>query len=69
MHATMEHMTIWGLISDASLLVKAVMVTLLLASLLSWYLIIQRASVLRRLERQLNGFVQRFRAASDLQPL
>jgi len=69
MHATMEHMTIWGLISDASLLVKAVMVTLLLASLLSWYLIIQRGSVLRRLERQLNGFVQRFRAATDLQPL
>ncbi|MGY2257038.1 MULTISPECIES: protein TolQ [Pseudomonas] len=69
MHATMEHMTIWGLISDASLLVKAVMVTLLLASLLSWYLIIQRASVLRRLERQLKGFVLRFRGAADLQPL
>ncbi len=69
MHATMEHMTIWGLISDASLLVKAVMVTLLLASLLSWYLIIQRGAVLRRLERQLNGFVQRFRAAPDLQAL
>ncbi|NWN51710.1 protein TolQ [Pseudomonas sp. MAFF 301514] len=69
MHATMEHMTIWGLISDASLLVKAVMITLLLASLLSWYLIIQRGSVLRRLERQLNGFVQRFRTAPDLQPL
>ena len=66
MHATMEHMTIWGLISDASLLVKAVMLTLLLASLLSWYLIIQRGSVLRRLERQLNGFVPRFRAAPDL---
>ncbi|NWA68185.1 protein TolQ [Pseudomonas reactans] len=69
MHATMEHMTIWGLISDASLLVKAVMVTLLLASLLSWYLIIQRASVLRRLERQLKSFVLRFRSAADLQPL
>lgn len=69
MHATMEHMTIWSLISDASLLVKAVMVTLLLASLLSWYLIIQRSRVLRGLERQLNGFLARFRVASDLQPL
>ena len=69
MHATMEHMTIWGLISDASLLVKAVMVTLLLASLCSWYLIIQRGTVLRRLERQLNGLVQRFRAAPDLHGL
>lgn len=69
MHATMEHMTIWSLISDASLLVKAVMVTLLLASLLSWYLIIQRSGVLRGLEQQLNGFLARFRVASDLQPL
>ncbi|AZF52855.1 Tol-Pal system protein TolQ [Pseudomonas sp. R4-34-07] len=69
MHATMEHMTTWSLISDASLLVKAVMVTLLLASLISWYLIIRRGSVLRRLERQLHAFVVRFRAASDLQPL
>ncbi|NAT39895.1 protein TolQ, partial [Pseudomonas syringae pv. actinidifoliorum] len=33
MHATLEHMTVWGLVSDASLLVKAVMLILLLASL------------------------------------
>lgn len=69
MQATLEHMTIWGLISDASLLVKAVMLTLLLASLLSWYLIIQRSRVLQQRERQMNGFVQRFRGASDLLPL
>lgn len=69
MQATLEHMTIWGLISDASLLVKAVMLTLLLASLLSWFLIIQRSRVLHRQERQMNDFVQRFRSASDLQPL
>lgn len=69
MQATLEHMTIWGLISDASLLVKAVMLTLLLASVLSWYLIIQRGSVLQRRERQLNGFMQRFRGTADLLPL
>ncbi|SEO34094.1 protein TolQ [Pseudomonas sp. NFACC39-1] len=69
MQATLEHMTIWGLISDASLLVKAVMLTLLLASLLSWYLIIQRSTVLRRNERQFNGFMQRFRSTSDLPAL
>ncbi|SEE64776.1 protein TolQ [Pseudomonas kilonensis] len=69
MQATLEHMTIWGLISDASLLVKAVMLTLLLASLLSWYLIIQRSAVLQRTERQLNGFMQRFRSSQDLLPL
>ncbi len=69
MQATLEHMTIWGLISDASLLVKAVMLILLLASVLSWYLIIQRSGVLQRRERQLNGFMQRFRSTADLLPL
>lgn len=69
MQATLEHMTIWGLISDASLLVKAVMLTLLLASLLSWYLIIQRSQVLNRYERQLNTFMPGFRQAPDLQTL
>jgi biopolymer transport protein TolQ len=69
MQATLEHMTIWGLISDASLLVKAVMLTLLLASLLSWYLIIQRSRVLHRRERGLNSFMQRFRSAPELLPL
>jgi len=69
MQATLEHMTIWGLISDASLLVKAVMLTLLLASLLSWYLIIQRSRVLQQRERQMNAFVQRFRDTTDLLPL
>ncbi|MET0848032.1 MAG: protein TolQ [Pseudomonas sp.] len=69
MQATLEHMTIWGLISDASLLVKAVMLTLLLASLLSWYLIMQRSLVLKQHERQMNAFVKRFRSSSDLLPL
>nr|BFD42893.1 protein TolQ [Pseudomonas sp. FFPRI_1] len=69
MQATLEHMSIWGLVSEASLLVKAVMLSLLLASLLSWYLIIQRASVLRADERRLNAFIQRFRAVPELLPL
>jgi biopolymer transport protein TolQ len=69
MQPTLEHMTIWGLISDASLLVKAVMLTLLLASLLSWYLIIQRSAVLQRNERQFKAFMQRFRSTQDLLPL
>lgn len=37
MQASMEHMTIWGLISDASLLVKRGDAVLFLASLLSWF--------------------------------
>jgi biopolymer transport protein TolQ len=69
MHNTLEQMTVWSLISDASLLVQAVMLTLLLASLLSWYLIIQRSAVLRRNERLLKQFQQRFRSGSDLAKL
>lgn len=69
MHATLEHMTLWSLISDASLLVKAVMLTLLLASLLSWYLIVQRSLALRHYERTLDRFQARFRSEADLAPL
>jgi biopolymer transport protein TolQ len=69
MHNSLEHMTIWSLIGDASLLVKAVMLTLLLASLLSWYLIIQRGAVLRRSERLLKDFQLRFRSGNDLAQL
>lgn len=56
-----EHMTVWGLISDASLVVQAVMLCLLLASLLSWYLIIQHGAVLRRSEQLAKAFLKRFR--------
>ena len=69
MHATMEHMTIWGLISDASLLVKGVMLTLLLASLLSWFLIVRRSAILRRSERDMDNFAQRLRAQGELNAL
>ncbi|MFJ4142818.1 protein TolQ [Pseudomonas sp. NPDC089734] len=69
MHATLEHMTIWGLISDASVLVKIVMLTLLSASLLSWYLIVQRSLALSQYERSLDAFQQRFRSAPELAPL
>ena len=69
MHNTLEQMTVWSLISDASLLVQAVMLSLLLASLLSWYLILQRSAVLRRSERLLKDFQQRFRSGNDLAQL
>ncbi|WP_165679517.1 protein TolQ [Metapseudomonas otitidis] len=66
MHATLEQMTVWGLISDASLLVKGVMAILLLASLFSWYLIVQRGALLARVERQAKAFQARFRGTADL---
>ena len=43
-----EHMSVWGLVSEASLVVQLVMTTLVLASVASWYLIIQRGAALRR---------------------
>ena len=69
MHATMEHMTIWGLISDASLLVKGVMLILLLASLLSWFLIVRRSAILRRSERDMDNFARRLRGQGELNAL
>lgn len=69
MQASMEHMTIWGLISDASLLVKGVMLVLFLASLLSWFLIVRRSAVLRRSERGMDAFAERLRAPGELNAL
>ena len=69
MQATMEHMTLWGLISEASLLVQGVMLILLAASLLSWFLIIRRSAILRRSEHDIDSFTQRFRAQGDLNAL
>lgn len=66
MHATLEQMTVWGLISDASLLVKGVMAILLLASLFSWYLIVQRGALLGRVERQVKAFLARLRGTAEL---
>ena len=59
--AHLEHMTVWGLIGDASLVVQAVMICLVLGSLVSWYLIVQRGGVLRRSERLARDFLKRFR--------
>jgi biopolymer transport protein TolQ len=64
-----EHMSVWGLISEASLVVQLVMITLVLASVASWYLIIQRGAALHRSERLLKGFLQRFRSGAELAQL
>ena len=69
MHATLEQMTVWSLVNDASLLVKLVMLTLLAASLVSWYLIVQRSLLLGRSERLARDFLRRFRETGDLATL
>ena len=69
MQATMEQMTMWGLISDASLLVKGVMLVLFLASVLSWFLIVRRSVILRRSERDMDAFAERLRSQGELNAL
>ncbi|HAD32462.1 MAG TPA: protein TolQ [Methylophaga sp.] len=69
MESSMHEMTMWGLVSEASLLVKIVMIILVLASMVSWYLIIWRSRVLGRLEKQNRQFQLRFRQTADLTKL
>ena len=57
----LEHTTVWSLVSDASLVVQAVMLCLALASLFSWYLIVQRGTRLRRSEAHGKAFLKQFR--------
>jgi len=69
MHDSLEQMSVWGLVSEASLVVQLVMAALVLASLCSWYLIVQRGVALRRWELASRGFLQRFRSSDELAPL
>ncbi|MBX2809712.1 MAG: protein TolQ [Cellvibrionaceae bacterium] len=59
-------LSIWSLILDASLLVQAVMLTLLLASLVSWVMIIQRAAYQNRAKSLSNRFEKLFWSGVDL---
>lgn len=63
----LEHTTVWGLVSDASLVVQAVMLCLVLASLISWYLIIQRGTALRRTDAHSRAFLRQFRGSEAAQ--
>ncbi|MDI6934575.1 protein TolQ [Serratia sp. Se-PFBMAAmG] len=63
----LEHTTVWGLVSEASLVVQAVMLCLVLASLISWYLIIQRGTALRRTEAHSRAFLRQFRGSEAAQ--
>lgn len=69
METGLEEMSIWSLVAGASLLVQTVMLILVLASLISWYLIVLRAKNLNRTEQQNAQFITCFRAADDLHQL
>lgn len=57
---TTHSMSPWTLIADASLLVQLVMLILVLASLISWFLIVQRSSLMGAAKRSLARFEQSF---------
>lgn len=61
-----EQLPIWQLISEATLLVQAVMLLLMLASIISWVMIFQRAAVYRRARQQLLDFEDEFWSGIDL---
>jgi len=64
-----ETLSIWSLISEASLLVQMVMLILFLASIVSWVMIIQRGSYQRRAQKSLQLFEQQFWSGVDLSQL
>lgn len=62
---SMPEMSILDLVSNASVVVQAVMLVLLLASVFSWYVIVQRHLLLVQQEKLFNRFVKNFRASAQ----
>jgi biopolymer transport protein TolQ len=64
-----EQISIFDLISNASLLVQIVMGLLMLASVVSWMMIFQRWFVLRRAVAEVDSFEEHFWSGIDLRQL
>lgn len=64
-----DSMSMWNLISNASLLVQLVMLSLLLASIMSWVIIFQRSATLRAAKNDSVHFEERFWSGVDLSRL
>ncbi|ASK34629.1 protein TolQ [Alloalcanivorax mobilis] len=62
-------MSILVLVGEATLVVKAVMLLLLIASLISWYMIVSRYLVLSRTQRADRAFQEKFWSGDDLSSL
>jgi biopolymer transport protein TolQ len=62
-------LSIYSLMAEASLLVQLVMLILFLASVISWVMIIQRASYQRRVKMALDDFEDQFWSGIDLTQL
>ncbi len=64
-----DQMSMWSLISNASLVVQFVMLILVGASITSWVIIFQRSQLLRTARNSLNIFEDRFWSGVDLSKL
>ena len=64
-----EEISILGLILDASLVVQLVMLSLVIASIVSWYFIFQRASFFKQAKHTQVTFEGRFWSGMDLNQL
>lgn len=69
MPVAVDTMSIWGLIEEASLLVKLVMLVLVAASIASWFVIIQRCLVLASARRDMRLFEHQFANGGSLEEL
>lgn len=64
-----EKMSLYSLVANASLLVQLVMLLLLIASVVSWVMIFQRARFLRSADKTLDKFEDQFWSGVDLSQL
>jgi biopolymer transport protein TolQ len=67
--AQAEPLSLWSLISQASLLVQLVMAILFIASIISWVMILQRGFYQRRARSSLIAFEKQFWSGIDLNHL
>lgn len=62
-------MSIWGLFVDASFIVQAIMLLLLVISIISWAIIFQRAKLIKAAKININRFEEKFWSGIDLSKL
>ncbi len=65
----MSELTLWSFISNTSFVVKFVISLLLLASITSWSIILQRLLLLRQTRKEIKKFEDLFRSGSNLTTL
>ena len=64
-----QPLSVYELIANASLLVQGVMGLLVIASVVSWMMILQRWNLLRRAKQEIDSFEDHFWSGIDLRSL